>query len=1145
MSAQPVDQAARDLISREALESTLFVEAGAGTGKTSQLVERIVNTVMLNGVALADIAAITFTEAAATELQARVRVAFERRQLDQTLSEEQRRRCAAALADADVAAISTVHGFASRLLSEFATAAGLPPRVSVLDEVSSQLAHERRWERFIDRLHANEEYEELLYRAALMDVPLDPAYRGHATFKEVAANFAQNWDRLDPLLDAEPTPLGELAFPQFEAAVAALEATATTCTDPDDKLYCLMVGELLPKMRSLGAVADRHDRLRLASGLIKQAGSGGKVWKAGGGGTKGAWGRPGVEVRAEVQAVNEALAADVAAASNAVVEQLMQLVAREVRSAAEARRSEGGLEFHDLLVLARRMLRRSAGVRAVLHERYRHVLLDEFQDTDPIQIEVATLIGAAPADVQPDHWSEHRVVDGRLFFVGDPKQSIYRFRRADIALFLAARDAFGAGDGATTLNTNFRTVGPIIDWVNGLFGEIMAEEDPGKQPKYEPLHAWREGPEGAEHRPLVFGGEHPDSKVKAGELREAEAADVAAIVRNIIESPEQWPVFDQRTEEWRNARLSDVTVLIPTRTSLPFLRDALNASEVPYRLATGTLVYDTQEVRDVLAALRAIDDPNDAVSVVAALRSPLYGCSDVDLFEYHQVRRAWDLPVSPPEGLASDHPVVVAMVHLRSLWEVRWWLSPAELLDRVLRERRAFLTASGTTRPAEVWRRLRFVVDQARAFEEASGGSVRDFLEWASLQSADGARVHEPMLPETDDEALQILTVHGSKGLEFPITILSGMTTQAGGNRGGVSVLWNDEGPPEVKLRSGLSTPEHQPRADLEAEMDTHEKFRLLYVAATRARDHLVVSGHHKATTKEGATFATRVSAFAQSFPELCRDGLGERAVADQMSLLEPASAVVPAGDSQVVSHERVMAERSAWVAQRQQLLEPLHRSTAMSATAIAATVDAAIVDVDDDTASGAGDDDVRAPIVRRKGRAGSSIGRAVHATLEFVDFDDPGELRALVARQCDLESIGEHVDTVESLVRSALASEAVLLARSNRVYREMYVSTQLGGVMVEGYIDLLIQTPEGLVVVDYKTDSASSPAEIDAKVASYELQAATYAVALEASTGERVTECRFVFCNGNGAIERSVQDLEGAMSRVRDAVAAPAGGPP
>jgi ATP-dependent helicase/nuclease subunit A len=676
----------------------------------------------------------------------------------------------------------------------------------------------------------------------------------------------------------------------------------------------------------------------------------------------------------------------------------------------------------------------------------------------------------------------------------------------------------------------------------------MPEEVAGAQPKYEPLQPWRSGRSGADHRPLVFGGEHADPKVKAGVLREAEAADVAAIIADVIATPDRWPVFDDRSKEWRPARLSDVTVLIPTRTSLPFLREALDGAEIPYRLATGTLVYDTQEVRDALAVLRAIDDPNDTVSLVAALRSPLYGCSDVDLFTYHQARRKWDLPTAPPESLDPMHPVVTALAHMRSLWMERWWLSPATLLERVLRERRAFMIAYGDPRPAEVWRRLRFLLDQARAFEESNGGALRDFLDWATLQSADGARVHEPMLPETDEDMVQIITVHGSKGLEFPITILSGMTTAAQGRHVGVSVLWGDDGPPEVKLRTGVATSEHQPRADLEQEMDQYEKARLLYVAATRARDHLVVSGHHKAAGgRVDATFATRMATFAAEHPQL------SRTLAGDVALLVPgphtaASTLGTTAEATELRRsfesENVLVERERWIAERRTLLEPFGRPTTMSATAIAATVDASIVDVDDDSRSpstpSVGESGGEKTLVRRKGRAGSSIGRAVHATLEFIDFDDPSNLRELVDRQCDLESIPEHGGTVAALVTSALGSDAVALGREHMTYRELYVGAPLGGVMVEGYIDLLIRTPDGLVIVDYKTDTASSPAALDAKVAAYELQGASYAVALETTTGLPVIDCRFVFCMNGDAVERSVDDLDAAKDRVRNTVGAP-----
>lgn len=187
-------------------------------------------------------------------------------------------------------------------------------------------------------------------------------------------------------------------------------------------------------------------------------------------------------------------------------------------------------------------------------------------------------------------------------------------------------------------------------------------------------------------------------------------------------------------------------------------------------------------------------------------------------------------------------------------------------------------------------------------------------------------------------------------------------------------------------------------------------------------------------------------------------------------------------------------------------------------------------------------------PIIRRKGRAGSAIGRAVHATLEHIDFgksaeDLPGDLDAQIARQCDLEAIPEHVDTVAALVRSAFAAAAIDLARHHPSHRELYVAAPLGdgddAVTVEGYVDLLIEGPDGLIIVDYKTDTARSDAEVAAKAKGYELQGAAYAVALEIATGLRVADCRFVFCNASGAKEHAVDDLEAAKDRVRSSVTA------
>ncbi len=1165
MSAPVHDQETRDLVSKDGLRKTLFVEAGAGTGKTTQLVGRITNLVLEADVKLSNIAAITFTEAAAAELRTRIRVAFEKA-AETATDEAMRDRCAQAIADADLAAISTLHGFASRILGEFAVAADLPPRVRVLDEISSQLAHEDRWSRFVDRLYDDPENEDLLVRAALVNVALEPEYRNHATMKDVAAEFNQNWDRIESLAKMEPEPLAPIDFSELEQAAEAVYALPDQCTDPADKFRLHLLDKLIPKVRAVMDLPDPNRKLAVLAGK--------EMWGPGGGGKKDSWGGDVVGAKdlvRELAAARKRLTDD---AANEVIRALVIRMAGETTAAAASRRRDGGLEFHDLLVLARDVLRKSEEVRRTLHDRFTHLLLDEFQDTDPIQIELAMLIAATVAEGErPGPWTNLSVAEGRLFFVGDPKQSIYRFRRADIELFLAARDRFGPDGSWARLSTNFRTVAPILDWVNVLFTSVMPLEEAGRQPRYEPLVAFRDVDEEADHRPILLGGPHPDPKVKSGELREAEADDVARTVRDIREYPESWPVKDEETGQWRDARLADVTILVPTRTSLPFLRRALDAEDLPYRLATGTLVYDMQEIRDALSALRAIDDPTDQVSLVAALRSPLYACSDVDLFRYRYAGGQWDVRTTAPEQLLDTHPVVAGIAHLRTLWEQRWWLSPSELLERLLRERQAAMLAFGDARPFDVWRRLRFLVDQARLFEEVSGGDLRAFIEWSELQGSDSARVHEPLLPETDDDAVRILTIHGSKGLEFPITILSGMTTTMGRQRAGVSVLWAEDEPLEVKLSSKVKTANHEPRADLEQEMDAYERQRLLYVATTRAKDHLVVSAHHKAG-KITDTYGGQVWAFFAEHPEFSRsldDVSGARlgnAGAQLQLMLDPplapsATATLPL-DARLAAEtalDRALSDRQQWESERSAQLRERSNVRVQSATAIARAADPTIVEEDSpveldelagdvarlgesDTIGASSNDSVgssaEAPQPRRKGRKGSAIGRAVHGVLEHLDFADPHDLDAHVRRQCDLETIPELANTVAALVRSGLASDSIALAIAHPHHRELFVAAPVGSRGIEGYVDLLIEGPDGLIVVDYKTDSARSEAEVDAKLAGYALQGASYAVALEQATGMPVVDCRFVFLRTAGAIERSVENLEGAKAQVRSTLDAP-----
>jgi ATP-dependent helicase/nuclease subunit A len=292
-----------------------------------------------------------------------------------------------------------------------------------------------------------------------------------------------------------------------------------------------------------------------------------------------------------------------------------------------------------------------------------------------------------------------------------------------------------------------------------------------------------------------------------------------------------------------------------------------------------------------------------------------------------------------------------------------------------------------------------------------------------------------------------------------------------------------------------------------------HERARLLYVACTRARDHLIVSTFHPAGRESFGRWLHDLS------PDEAEGGwrrLPERAVA-------PAPADEPTSEPSVGAED----DRAGWLAARAALLEARGRRRFVAATTLASEA----AEAAEPEASG---DDARPAVQWRKGRAGTAIGRAVHATLQLHD-GDPASIDALATQHAHLEAVPDAAATIAALTRSAQRAPTVVAAdAASRSWRELYVAAPVGDRAVEGYIDLLYETPEGLVLVDYKTDSISGPADADAKTARYGLQTATYAVALEASTGLDVVAAHLVFCTAGEPLERAVPDLPGLKAEVR-----------
>ena len=1128
LSLDPVDpdQLARIAIEHD-LHATLFVEAGAGSGKTKSLVDRVCALVTVGDVPMREIAAVTFTEKAAAELRDRIRRELERRAASGV--EPAASRAALALDELDGAAVVTLHSFAQRILGEHPIEAGLPPRVEVLDDIESQLEFDERWTRFVDRMVEDPAMERPLLLGLIAGVGLDQ-------LRTLALSCNANWDlvaeRIEP--QADPAPLAGRLAPVL-AEVAALRLVGPHCQSPGDKLLAVVVafGEWHD---ALLTAPDEYEQLR----LLREVPKGGKL------GQQGNWPAacPVDTVRARVTEVRRLADATVTTITDQVLHRLVWELAQFTLREADDRRRAGRLEFHDLLVLSRTVLRdpeHGWDVRRRLRERYSRLLLDEFQDTDPIQCDLAALLASGDPDARDHRWYELTPDPGRLFVVGDPKQSIYRFRRADIAAFLRARDAFGAQP--VQLTRNFRSAGPVIDFVNRVFGQLIAYTE-DSQPEYTALDAQRDAPPVGPAVALLGGVPHDDG-AKADEQRTREASDVAATIATAL--TEGWSVSRRAPDgatTWEPCRLGDICVLLPARTSLPQLEDALEAAGIPYRAETSSLVYSTREIRDLLVVLQAVDDPTDELALVSALRSPVFGCGDDDLANYALVHRgSWNHQAVRPESAPPDHPVARALEALAAWYDARTWCTPSALLEQIVRERRVLELGFAHGRPRDLWRRVRFVVEQARAFSDADGGSLRDFLHWAELQGSEGARVVETVLPETDDDAVRILTVHGAKGLEFPITILSGMTTAAAGRPRGVQLVFPPAGGWGVYVSSRVTTEEFDRYQPIDEQMDFHEKLRLLYVAATRAQDHLVVSVHRPG--KEPEADHPEKWTHAQLLWDASQQaGVGVPFVAS-------ATALAPGDAADPLAPLATFAE---WRHELDGALAAASRPRVRAATAIAKEAAALAETAEIAGQGGAAGDPGLAKDARdlelppwNKGRYGTAIGRAVHAVLQTVDLATGDGLDAAAAAQAAAEGVIGHETRIAARARAALGTDVVRLALAHSYRREMYVAAPVLAVadpdgepvIIEGYVDLVVDTPDGLVVVDYKTDAWRDQRDLDAKVARYRLQGATYALALEAATGQPVTRCVFVFLGDDGAEERDVSDLPQATRDVAALLAA------
>jgi len=1159
------DQQARDAIQTN-LNATLFVEAGAGTGKTTALVGRILSLID-DEIPIQNIAAITFTEKAATELQSRIRQKLQEKiQLQNgqpNTPQSKLDKLQNAMDDLDGAPICTLHSFAQRILLEHALDAMLPLRFSCLDEIESEIQFQVEWEDFQTNTLREPKHALALQLAKELGIAQDE-------LKAMARQFRDNWDLVRSYKGIE-----SYTSPQWLPEISELIEIQKFLLRVKDE-YEKGAKSEKPPFHFNKARDEKYPKLASAiNSLVKKSVESPSFAKEL---SDLAYSHQAAEKDLAPRTLNrtteteaalwEAVRNDVPEKVSKYLQQYLEsivnylviMVANFTLAQAKARKETGQLIFHDLLVHCLELLKHpihGPKVRSSLRNRYQRLLIDEFQDTDPIQIELASLIASSPDQTVPatvsghSDWRNLLVKDGQLFFVGDPKQSIYRFRRANVNLYMEAAEHHGAN---LTLQANWRSSKPILNWVNQVFSKLIQEKQ-GSQPCYTPIDAML-SPASDDPGPAValLGAAPHEKTAPTDELRSAEAQEISKLIGMILQSG--WMVSQKRSglghKPHRRAKLSDICVLSPTRSNFLHLEKTFADFAIPYQVQVTNNIFASPEIRDLFALLKSIDDPTDEYNVVSSLRSVAFGCGDDDLYDFFRLGGRWDYREDLPETVSPSHPVAESLAWLNEMHLQRNLLSPSQVIEQVIEQRNLLELALAGSSHRDIWRRLSFIADLARKFSEKEAGTLRQFINSLQHLGQNQIVLKEDIVPEADFDAVKIMTVHASKGLEFPIVILANSVNKLTHTPRKAEIIWNDQNQMGFFLRKNQRTKVYEDFEEENKKRELDEAIRMLYVACTRARDHLVVSLHRKDQDKEKPFEELSIQGdfLARASPECptvspasynCDLNMHQYVAIDLEELPE---AVEVLGSETLASSQAVPStgelDFEKWAAEIERIQAKSQQQRIWSSSRVAQThepteVHKEIAELETKAI------DWEAPRDSSIGRSATKVGSAVHAVLQtfnlrsLADGDEEQISEALShLANVQAEANGIHNRTgkaeIKELAESALKSDCVQAAsRADSIWKEVYLSAVLefdsgssdatGAVratkemLLDGCIDLAYRDADGyFVIVDYKTDNSTSLDLFTQKLSRYRIQVAAYALAVEKTTGEKVSSCVLLF---------------------------------
>lgn len=1170
-------------------DQNLIVVAGAGSGKTRVLVERYLRLLKDHpDWRVNSLVAITFTREAAFEMRNRLRVELERLAAEDAGAQWTRH-----LSQLDSARIDTIHGLCASILRANAAQAGIDPRFEVLDENEAAM--------LLDDIA-----DDVL---ATIEKPLSTLFAHYDAFR------IENALRHMSLVNAEcapvpddPEELFRLWETEWENGVfevsrrlssspeqAALPSLRTI--PPGDKL-----GDLVKHYRSYLHVINLTETAEFIVQLMKDCHIHGAV---GSKGSSKAWG--GSEAKQNAAASLRALRSRIKASlseigdppggfDRATAEMLPlwhQLLQRLRASYRRYKQENAQLDFDDLERLTAELLQDDQVRERYRNAEFKHLLVDEFQDTNAAQWEIIQSL----ADL------ERR---GALFVVGDPKQSIYQFRGADISAFNCARNKIANRDTGEELplSQSFRSHQPLVEQFNQLFAKIFARDESSPVKGYEvefdkPMTAFRDKPPAlpaielqlldseerdAAGEPLLGSSGRRQSR-SSEDMRRWEAYEIAKRIGEMI--AKQRPVFDKELGKHRKMDFHDVAILFQSMTNVTLYEDALKAQEIPFLTIAGRGYFERQEIWDMLDLLRFLHNPADDLSLATALRSPMFAFSDDLLFALRLIcdESAEPRPPLPlwqalhvaaedsaPAVTDADLPLIrQALYTLQELRRLAGKATISELLRRALALTHylAILTGlpGGDRLRGNVEKLLQLAEDSGRI---TLGKFTRYLVDLSAQEAREGEAALEP------GNAVRLMTAHASKGLEFPLVILADASWERG-NRGAPTLRAD----PKHGLSCSIYSAEtnryesgfaHRRSLKLLALKEAAERKRLLYVAATRAQDYLLISGAAK-QGKDGELAG-------RGWLKLLLPALGIGDVTQ-----EPAQLADFAGHDLHLRMPRAPSEQRlfrpfpsraepTWDAAvdaaihpplAPPLLKPLPQASAAQPTHISVTQledlggsrfgedarqrSAHASRFQRSLATGAANaEDEESLQIRRPSRR--LIGQIVHEVLQFTDFSADADYDDKLVRSIAWErgltepaELRRALQEIRDLVRLYRESEVFGWIKSARaagrsVYTELPFLFRTEMRVIHGVIDVLLQrSDDEWVIIDYKTSTVAA-GDIAHHARRFRLQLGIYAAAArEQLRLARFPQVYIHYLRANQTIGLASEDCQAELRRLESTI--------